>query len=469
MRKLSAIDASFLYTETEHMPNSIAALQILELPDGMDADQFLEYLSQHYMDRIHLLPYLYSKVRTTPGNFDHPVWVTDKNFDISNHIRVETVPPPGDMSCLEARVAELHAELLDRGRPLWLLVIFKGLENPRQIAYYSAAHHACLDGMAGTAATEILMDDTPDPAPVESPEVFPPQDDDSSAELWRMSIQNLMRTQLSIPLAMFSMAESLEHLAERILDPRKFMGAYGRTAPRTRFNHAIEKERSYAVCDFSLDDIKSMKAAAGCTLNDVILAICAGGLRSYLQRHDDLPEKPLIAAVPVSLRAPDSHEMNNQVTMMSVSLATDIDDPWTRLCGIRDSELTGKEVMADIVTGFDNDFAMPGLPAVVIQSARLFDRLHLAEAAPVAMNVVISNVPGPRHCLYSAGAKLLANYPVSIPAHGLGVNITVGSYVDTFYLGITACARALPDAGELRDDILEAFRALRELLHEKQN
>jgi len=207
-----------------------------------------------------------------------------------------------------------------------------------------------------------------------------------------------------------------------------------------------------------------MKNAASCSLNDIILAVCAGGLRRYLRRTGELPDAPLIAGIPVSLRLPGSTEMNNQITMMNVSLATDIKDPWQRLCSIRDSELVGKEIVTDMLAGFDLNIAVPGLPAVITETAKLYDQLHLAEAAPVMMNTIISNVPGPRKTLYSAGAKVIAHYPVSIPAHGLGVNITVHSYVDTFYLGITACAKALPDAHRLRDDIRCAFEDLSTLL-----
>ena len=238
MRKLSATDAAFLYSETEHTPNTIAAVQILELPENMDADAFLEQLSEHYSDRMHLLPYLYSKVRFAPGNIDHPVWVTDPDFSIDNHVYIEELPAPGSMLELENRVAEIHAEILDRNKPLWRLVIFKGLKNPRQIAYYSASHHACLDGIAGTAATEIMMDDVPELVKIAAPEKFPPEDHDTAAELWRLSVENLIKSQISMPLRILDMAEALEHLAERTLRPERHFGAYAQRAPRTQIGRA---------------------------------------------------------------------------------------------------------------------------------------------------------------------------------------------------------------------------------------
>jgi WS/DGAT/MGAT family acyltransferase len=464
MQKLAAIDANFLYTETEKMPNHISSFQILELPENTTVDGFIEGIKLGYKERLHLLPYLYRKIQFVPGNFDHPVWVTDTDFDVDNHVFKEVLPKPGTFQQLEEKIAEIHTCLLDRDKPLWKLCIITGLENENQIAYYSCAHHACLDGVAGTEAHEIMMDPTPEVRQFQPPEDFPPEDGGGLPELISLSLQNLIKTQIDAPNRIMNVMDTMSRLTRRAIDPARSFGAAALQVPKTRFNRSIESVRKYAAGDFLISDLKAMKKVAGCKLNDVFLAICAGGLRRYLERSNDLPDIPMIAGVPVSLRKPGNDDMNTQVVMMNVSLATDIEDPRERLLSIRKSAKVAKKIVKETITDFNPDVSMFGLPALITQNAQLMDAFGMADAMPVPMNLVISNVPGPRNTLYSAGAKLLAHYPVSIPAHGLGVNITVQSYVDRFYFGITACARTLPDAAVLRDDIVASFQELMDVL-----
>jgi diacylglycerol O-acyltransferase len=464
MQKLAALDASFLYTETEKMPNHISSFQILELPENATVDGFIEGIKLGYMERLHLVPYLYRKIQFVPGNIDHPVWVTDQNFDVNNHVFRVALPKPGTFRQLEEKIAEIHSCLLDREKPLWKLCIITGLENENHIAYYSCAHHACLDGIAGKEAHEILMDPTPEIRSYQPPEDFPPKDEGGLAELISLSLQNLVKAQIDAPKRILNMMDTMSLLARRAIDPAKTFGAAALQVPKTRFNRSIEGTRQYAAGDFLISDLKAMKKVIGCKLNDVFLAICAGGLRRYLGRANELPEIPMIAGVPVSLRKPGNDDMNTQVVMMNVSLATDIEDPKERLLAIRKSAKISKKLVKETTADFSPDISMFGLPALITQNAQLMDAFGMADSLPAPMNLVISNVPGPRSVLYSGGAKLLAHYPVSIPAHGMGVNITVQSYVDRFYFGITACARTLPDAAVLRDDIVASFLELKETL-----
>jgi WS/DGAT/MGAT family acyltransferase len=284
------------------------------------------------------------------------------------------------------------------------------------------------------------------------------------AELISLSLQNLVKAQIDAPKRILNMMDTMSRLARRAIDPAKTFGAAALQVPRTRFNRAIEGTRQYAAGDFLISDLKAMKKIIGCKLNDVFLAICAGGLRRYLDRAGELPEVPMIAGVPVSLRKPGNDDMNTQVVMMNVSLATDIKDPKERLLAIRKSVKISKKLVKEMTTDFSLDISMFGLPALITQNAQLMDAFGMADSLPAPMNLVISNVPGPKNTLYSGGAKLLAHYPVSIPAHGMGVNITVQSYVDRFYFAITACAKTLPDAAVLRDDIVASFQELKDTL-----
>lgn len=199
-----------------------------------------------------------------------------------------------------------------------------------------------------------------------------------------------------------------------------------------------------------------------CTMNDVLLAICGGALRTYLARKNALPEQDLIAGCPVSLHKPGDTEIGTRVTMMGVELATSIADPLERLLMIRESARTAKEVTSDLAGAYEGNASIPGLPAFMRANAKMSETWSQFNRGPY--NVVISNVPGPKKTLYSNGARMLTHYPVSIPAHGMGLNITVQSYVDTVYLGVTACGKSVPDLGVLRDDLMTAYEELRQRL-----
>jgi WS/DGAT/MGAT family acyltransferase len=217
-----------------------------------------------------------------------------------------------------------------------------------------------------------------------------------------------------------------------------------------------------------LAKVKAIGKLTGTTVNDVFLAVCAGALRRYLERSGELPEKPLIAGCPVSLRKPGDTNLNNQVSMMLVDCATNEADPVKRLLKIGKSAVQAKGLMADISESYDSDFAAPGLPGIMAGMIRAVEAGNLADL-PVQLpcNVVISNVPGPREQMYVLGGRMLTHYPVSIPAHAQAVNITVQSYVDHMFFAVTGCARALPDADALRDDMLEAFLELKTRLLDK--
>ncbi len=465
MYKLSGLDAGFLYNETERCPQHVSSVQVMELPAGVDEDTFIEGLKALFKSRLHLVPYLTNKLVETPFMIDHPVWVPDADFDIDHHIFRMDLAAPGGQAELEAAVATLHEQRLDRNRPLWKTVVLCGLEEGR-IAYYSGAHHACLDGMAGQAATTTLMDTTVVPREVPpAPKDFRAAKQPSVSDLVVAAWENIIQFQIRQATGLLDAVETGIRLQRRLLDTNAFdtdggLGAMAEEAPRTRFNAPTEGARSYAVGEMDLAAVKLAGKANGGTLNDVFLAICGGGLRRYFERTGELPEKPLIAGCPVSLRKPGDTSMNNQVTMMQVSLATDEADAAMRIAAIRESSALAKGVTADLAGAFEANPAGWGMPLAMRTATSVMEVARTADVAAPPFNVVISNVPGPRQTLYSNGARMLTHYPVSIPAHGLGVNITVQSYTDKLFIGITACARALPDAGALRDDIVEEYEAL---------
>ncbi len=463
MYKLAGLDAGFLYSETPKAPQHIASIQVLDLPDGVSTAAFIADLKQLLLDRAHRVPYFTNRLQFVPFGLDHPVWVRDPNFDIDRHVLQAEVAAPGGRAELEAKIAELHAIPLDRSKPLWELWVLTGLENGR-IAYYNRVHHACLDGVSGQAAIQAIMDATPEPASVEPPPpAFAQRPERLSAlDMLTGAFENFAKYQVRQAAGVLSQLDTARRLWQRSFDPSKGLGAVTERAPRTRFNRAVEHKRSYATGELPLADMKRVGKATGSTLNDVFLAVCAGGLRNYLARLGELPKASMIAGCPVSLRKPGDTSSNNQVTMMMVSFATDEADPVKRLLKIARSSAQAKGFVADASDSFDADVALPGLPGFMATAMRLLEAGNFADltTSPLPCNVVVSNVPGPRQPLYSQGARVLTHYPVSIPAHTQAMNITVQSYVDQMFFGITACARAMPDPQILRNDMLEAFLEL---------
>jgi diacylglycerol O-acyltransferase len=464
MKKLGALDANFLYTETDTVFNHIASIQRLRLVAGTNIDTFIAEVKQLLMTRLHQIPYMTRKLVEVPGQLDHPFWVRDTSFDIDNHIHQIRLPEPGTFTQFERAVAELHAVPLDRSKPLWAIKVITGFEDGT-IAYYNQVHHACLDGVSGQTAIMHMMDTTPVPRSEVLPEDFFSADPEAGlTEVLLQSFENLIKFQLGTTERSLNGAESTMRIAQRVADPALKLGAYAEVAPSTHFNRAISRSRTYAAGEYSLTDIKAIGKRLNCKVNDVFMNIVAGGFRQYLMRKDALPLAGLIAACPVSLRQPGDAKEGNQVTLMRVNLATEFADPRIRQMAIRDSANVAKQVTADLAGGLDLDISLPGLPAAMRYASQILEASKAANMMPPPFNLLISNIPGPREVLYSNGAKVLTHYPVSIPVHGAGINITVQSYVGKLYFAITACAEALPDAQVLRDDMHGAFTELRDLV-----
>ena len=234
--------------------------------------------------------------------------------------------------------------------------------------------------------------------------------------------------------------------------------------PKTPLNVAITNQRSFAARSLPLAAVKQMAKRSGASLNDVVLAICAGALKRYLADHDCVPTKPLIAGVPVSLREAGNTDPNNQVSMMMVNLATTTEDPIERLMAINASSNLGKKLQLSVKGAMPTDFPSLGVPWLMSGLVSLYGRSRLANRLPPIANVAISNVPGPQFPLYFAGARLAGFFSVSIPGHGIALNMTVQSYNGSLEVGLTACRRALPDVADLADHVVEEHHKLKALI-----
>jgi len=403
-----------------------------------------------------------------PFDIDHPLLVDDDDIDLDYHIRRLSLTPPGTIAQLEELVGRLHSNFLDRSRPLWEFYVIDGLQNG-QVAIYTKIHHALVDGGAGMALNTMMYDLTPEPREVEAP---PPKLREASKQLdpgmlLGTAYSNFLSQQIKMIQAIPDVWKTIANFT--LPDPATLkLPETSRQplpiAPRTSLNGAITSQRIYTARSVPLADAKRIAKASGTTLNDVVMAVCGGALRRYLEEKHDLPAQPLVAFVPVSLRQPGNTDMSNQVFGMLCSIATDVADPLERLKAINTASSSAKQLTGKIKDLAPRDFALFGAPFFLQGLIGLYGRSKIADSLPPAANVTISNVPGPQQALYLAGAKLLTLYPVSIPAHGVGLNITVQSYCGSLDFGFTACRRTVPDIRKLGDFHVEALRELADAL-----
>jgi diacylglycerol O-acyltransferase / wax synthase len=496
-RKLSAMDASFLYLETPEMPMHVGSMAIFRLPEGYKGD-FFEDFKAMIASRLHIAPILKSRLEKAPLDIDHPSWVEDDQFDIDRHIFRASLPAPRDRATLERIVGWMHAKLLNRARPLWEFYVFEGMKY-NEIGLYSKMHHACIDGGAGAALTNMIYDLTPVPREIEPPteraKVGPEPRDiaanllDSYQQLWRQSfdasaaargielprsgksdlgsilfdnamfqIENAVKFAGNVP----TLLKSVSEIVGKIADPKSRDSLVGMMSPPTILNKQISSERSFAGVSIPLSRAKAVAKAAGGKLNDVVLAISSGVVRRYLLERGALPSKSMTAAVPISLREEGNTDANNQVFGMICSIATNVEDPRTRLETIITQSTKSKEMshpLRALMPQMSN-VSMLGAPILVQILALLYSRSSLSDVLPPAANITVSNVPGPRQTLYAAGAELLHIFPVSISSHGLALNITVQSYRDQLDFGFIAGANIIPHVQVLCDMLPDEFAAL---------
>ena len=468
MNHLSGMDASFLHLETPEMPMHVGSLQIADLPEGYAGDYY-EDVKAWMISRMHLASVFQRKLALMPFDLANPVWVDDEDVDIDYHVRHVILPRPGTMEQLEKYVARLHSSLLDRSRPLWEIYVIEGL-NTGQVAIYNKMHHAAIDGQAGVAIAKALLSGSAVPAPIKPPR---PRARTNRyqlgvAELAGAAVSNAVTQYVklfkSLPAVGRALGDVFYPTSEVDGKRHLAMPAGLQLAPRTPLNVAITNQRSYAARSLSLGEVKAMAKRSGASLNDVVMAICAGALKRYLADYDCAPDKPLVAGVPVSLREAGNTDPNNQVSMMMVSLATTIDDPIERLMAINASANAGKKLQGNVKGAMPTDFPSLGVPWLMSGLVSLYGRSRLANRLPPVVNVAISNVPGPQFPLYFAGAKLAGFFPVSIPGHGIALNMTVQSYNGLLEVGLTACRRAMPDVADLADYVVEEHARLRGLI-----
>ncbi|MCU0768703.1 MAG: wax ester/triacylglycerol synthase family O-acyltransferase [Burkholderiaceae bacterium] len=452
MKPLSGLDSLFLHLETPATPMHVGAVHLLERPRG--GGDYLLRVRRHVARRLHLSPVFTRQLASMPLDFANPVWVRADAVDLERHIVRVTLPAPGTLAQLEAAVARLHAQPLDRSRPLWRFHVIEGLADGG-LAFYTKIHHATLDGASGVALAHALLDLTPAPRAVE-----PARRRGRDAPGLVTLVGTALRTSGAQTVNLVRSLPALVRVAARLATGTTGFSRNLAFGPRTAFNRVIDSGRSFATASLPLDEIKALAAAHGATLNDVVLALVSGALRRYLRTRGGIPAKSLVVAMPVSLREAGNTEATTLATMTLASLATHLADPLERLQAIQASTRAAKEVTRQLKGVIPTDFPSLGLPWLLSAAAGLYGRSSLADRLPPIANLVVSNVPGPEAPLYLAGARLKTYWPVSIVEHGLGLNITLQSYAGSLDFGILAARVGIADARPLARGLHDALAEL---------
>ena len=462
MQRLTAFDAGFLYMETPTLHMHTLKISVLDpstVPGGYSFERVKEVLTS----RLHLLPPFRRRLVTVPLHLHHPVWIEDPDFDIDRHVHRVEVAPPGGMREFSELCSRVASTQLDRSKPLWELWVVEGLEHGH-VGFVAKIHHAAADGVAAAAMLASVLDPSPeigDPPPPERP--WRPDPVPTNRELLRDALRVWLGTMANVPSLLRRTATGLRAVVRRrrtaeVSPPIPLVGT-----PKTSFNRGLTANRHFVMTSMSLTDVKDVKEAFGVTVNDVVLAVCAGGLRRYLERRDELPVRSLVAGVPVSTRAgqPDDGVYRaNVVSNMFTSLCTDIEDPGERIRRINEVTKAAKDVHNALGADMLMDWIELTPPGPFRAWMRLYSGLNLADRHRPAINLVVSNVPGPREPLYIAGAKLAAIYSMGPILEGIGLNVTVWSYLDELGFGIVACPEIMPDLWDLVVDMHDALEEL---------
>ncbi|WP_280464438.1 WS/DGAT/MGAT family O-acyltransferase [Nocardia cyriacigeorgica] len=460
MEQLTGLDASFLYLETGTQHLHVCALLIL---DPVEGTYSFDELKTELGRRLPLIPHMRRKVHEVPFNLDHPVWVDDPNFDLDYHVRRVGLPRPAGRAELAELIGDIASRPMDRDRPLWEMSVVEGLEDGK-VAVICKYHHAAVDGITGTNMMMHLCDLEPG-ATRPDPQPWRPEPEPSDLEL---AARALVRFPGKVGV-LTMVPKTLGMVAGFAQRRRKNQAgmALPFSAPRTPFNKAITAHRAVAFTKADLGAIKEIKAAFGVKVNDVVLTIVGGVLRNYLDSHGELPDRSLIASVPVSVHDSTRHtEGINKVSTLFCRLGTDIADPEQRLRKLAATNEEAKKEHDLIGADFLQDWSKYAPPNTFQLASRVYSSLKLAEAHPVVHNLVVSNVPGPPMPLYFLGVRVDGMYPFGPVFHGAGLTVTVLSNCGDLDFGFIACRELVPDIGELADavpaviaDLLAAARA----------
>jgi diacylglycerol O-acyltransferase len=435
---------AFLLAESRNTPVHVGGLMLLEKPEGAGPGYVREmYESQLKVDAV--APLFLKRPHRSLATALQWTWTEDEQFDIEHHVRHSALPQPGRIRELLDLTSRLHGQQLSLERPLWEAHLIEGLADGR-IGMYTKIHHALVDGVSAMRILGGAFSSDPDERDMLPPfAVRPKTRDDANRALMRAAADvpvSAVRTALGVMADAAGMPGALiRTLQTGVRNDTASPVSYA--APRSILNQRISGARRFAAQAWDIERIQRVSKATGTTMNDVVLAMSGGALRTYLSDLGALPDASMVSMVPVGLNAKNAHVASdkggNSVGTLMVKLGTDLDDPAARLQGIHDSMVAGKAAMETMTKTQIIAMAALGAAPLVLHPA-----LRLNGIARPPFNLVISNVPGPREPVYFNGAKLDGMYPASVPMHGQAMNITCTSYNGQMGFGLTGCRRSVP-------------------------
>lgn len=448
--RLSGLDASFLYLETPEQLMHVCGLVLLDtstIPGGYDFASMKHGIEKRVRD----VATFTRRLKRVPLDLDHPIWVQDRHFDIDHHVHRMALPRPGGYEELTELTGHLAGLPMDRSRPLWEMWVIEGYADG-QVAVFSKMHHATVDGVSGASLLSHLCSLEPEAEPLGLGGKGTHGRKPGSLELLGRGAVSTMTRPLSLPRLVGPSLEAVGRSLGRVREGTAMAAPF--SAPRTSFNGTITGHRVIGFGTLDLEEIKRIKNATGTTVNDVVLAVAGGALRSYLEDRGELPATSLLATVPVSVRETSRRDSGaNKVSALFARLGTDVEDPLERLQEMATANRHAKEHQKAISADALQDWAEFAAPRTFGLAVRAYAGLRLAERHPVVHNLVISNVPGPPVPLYFMGGRVAGLYPLGPVFHGAGLNITVMSNNGRMQVGAIACRESVPDV----DDLVQRF------------
>jgi len=471
MQQLSGLDSSFLYLETGSTPMHIGSLAIYDQSTAPGGHVTFKSILEFFDKRLHKARSFRQRLARVPFSLDHPYWIEDPDFDLEFHVRHIALPTPGDWRQLCIQTARLHARPLDLNKPLWEAYVIEGLDNVRGVPKGSFAlmmkvHHAAIDGVSGAEMQGAIHDLSP------NAEVEPPADEWLPDRL-PTGIELLTRSLATNAVKPFKFGRLLYRSAPPLgrvvggLATRKL--TLPGNVPRTRFNGHVTPHRVFSGRKFDLNEVKAIKnSEEGTTVNDVIVSVCGGALRKYLQAKGELPDTSLVAMAPMSVRSPEQRLVGgNLVTAMSLPIRTDIEDPLDRLLAVHGESDQAKRLTHTMGPDLAAD-AAEFLPTTISGLiARTYGNSALVDRLPPLYNTVITNVPGVNVPLYSMGSRMVSTYGLGPVYHGLGLFQPVVSYNNTITISAVADRTMMPDPRFYMECLEESYAELKAATIEK--
>ncbi len=461
LEQLTSMDATFLYGESPTSPMHVGSVTIVE--GALSFDTFKKIIAS----RLHMMPILRKRLVHVPLGIDYPYLADDPNFDIDLHLQHVALPDPGDWSTLRSMASSIFSQPMDLNKPLWSFTFVEGLNKLSQVpensvAIISKVHHVAIDGVAGTSLMGILFDMSPDTKDIPEPRPFKAQPLPNDIAVMAKSAMDFAKSPLKFPkLIKESLTATIKAgVVTRMQHVDPPTAAF--SAPRTPFNGIISARRKWNTSILELDRIKRLKKIMDVTINDLILAICAGALRRYLSEKDALPGQSLVSLVPISKRpgAGADQGQGNQLSAMLVQLATDIEDPLDRLEAIYESTQRRKTYHGAMGAKSIADFGEIVPYGIASQAAKIYSRYNLARLHKPAFNLVITNVPGPQFPLYIHGHKVHTIMGTAPIIDGMGLMIAVFSYDGRVTVTTTSDENSMPDLDTLSNYIRESANEL---------